>query len=138
MIWESGIETCILSCKKRSASLCSIQDTGCLRPDFRSLVTELCFCTAECRRDIILIVSLWQCHHGFLLERFKRTCYILFSLTKQSSFYVFLSIVELCFSIVLPLEVIKRQEIKASIYYYIVLGTMLSTLCVYFIFMIVL
>ena len=30
MIWENGIETCILSCKKQSASLCSIQDTGCL------------------------------------------------------------------------------------------------------------
>ena len=30
MIWENGIKTCILSCKKRSASLCSIQDTGCL------------------------------------------------------------------------------------------------------------
>ena len=30
MIWENGIEACILSCKKRSASLCSIQDTGCL------------------------------------------------------------------------------------------------------------
>ena len=30
MIWENGIETCIRSCKKRSASLCSIQDTGCL------------------------------------------------------------------------------------------------------------
>ena len=30
MIWENGIETCILSCKKRSASLCSIQDTACL------------------------------------------------------------------------------------------------------------
>ena len=30
MIWENGIETCILSCKKRSTSLCSIQDTGCL------------------------------------------------------------------------------------------------------------
>ena len=30
MIWENGIETCILSCKKRSASLGSIQDTGCL------------------------------------------------------------------------------------------------------------
>ena len=28
MIWENGIETCILSCKKRIASLCSIQDTG--------------------------------------------------------------------------------------------------------------
>ena len=26
MIWENGIETCILSCKKQSASLCSIQD----------------------------------------------------------------------------------------------------------------
>ena len=31
MIWENGIETCILSCKKRIASLGSIQDTGCLR-----------------------------------------------------------------------------------------------------------
>ena len=30
MIWENGIETCILSCKKRIASLCSIQDIGCL------------------------------------------------------------------------------------------------------------
>ena len=30
MIWENGIETCILSCKKRIASLCSIQNTGCL------------------------------------------------------------------------------------------------------------
>ena len=30
MMWENGIETCILSCKKQSASLCSIQDTGCL------------------------------------------------------------------------------------------------------------
>ena len=31
MIWENGIETCILSCKKRITSLGSIQDTGCLR-----------------------------------------------------------------------------------------------------------
>ena len=30
MIWENGTETCILSYKKRIASLCSIQDTGCL------------------------------------------------------------------------------------------------------------
>ncbi len=30
MIWENDILTCILSCKKRIASLCSIQDTGCL------------------------------------------------------------------------------------------------------------
>ena len=30
MIWENGIETCILSCKKQSASVCSIQDTGFL------------------------------------------------------------------------------------------------------------
>ena len=30
MIWEKGIETCILSCKKQIASLGSIQDTGCL------------------------------------------------------------------------------------------------------------
>ena len=30
MIWENGIETCILLCKKRTASLGSIQDTGCL------------------------------------------------------------------------------------------------------------
>ena len=30
MIWENGIETCILSCKKRIARLCSTQDTGCL------------------------------------------------------------------------------------------------------------
>ena len=28
MIWENGIETCILSCKKRITSLGSIQDTG--------------------------------------------------------------------------------------------------------------
>ena len=30
MIWENGIETCIISCKKRIISLCSMQDTGCL------------------------------------------------------------------------------------------------------------
>ena len=30
MIWENGTETYILSCKKRIASLCSMQDTGCL------------------------------------------------------------------------------------------------------------
>ena len=30
MIWENGIETCITSCKKRIASLGSMQDTGCL------------------------------------------------------------------------------------------------------------
>ena len=30
MIWENGILTCILSCKKQITSLGSIQDTGCL------------------------------------------------------------------------------------------------------------
>ena len=30
MIWENGIETCILSCKNRITSLCSMQDTACL------------------------------------------------------------------------------------------------------------
>ena len=30
MIWENGIETYILSCKKQIASLGLIQDTGCL------------------------------------------------------------------------------------------------------------
>ena len=30
MIWENGIETYILSCKKRITSLCSMQDVGCL------------------------------------------------------------------------------------------------------------
>ena len=30
MIWENGIETCILSGKKRITSLCPIQDIGCL------------------------------------------------------------------------------------------------------------
>ena len=30
MIWENGIETCTISCKKRIASPGSIQDTGCL------------------------------------------------------------------------------------------------------------
>ena len=30
MIWENGIETCILSCKKRITSLCPTQDTACL------------------------------------------------------------------------------------------------------------
>ena len=38
MIWENGIETCILSCKKRIVSLCSMQDawgwcTGMIRRD---------------------------------------------------------------------------------------------------------
>ena len=30
MIWENGIEACVLSCKKRITSLCLTQDTGCL------------------------------------------------------------------------------------------------------------
>ena len=30
MIWENGIETCIISCKKQITSLTSMQDTGCL------------------------------------------------------------------------------------------------------------
>ena len=30
MIWENGIEICILSCKNRIASLCPMQDTACL------------------------------------------------------------------------------------------------------------
>ena len=30
MIWENGIETCILSCKKRITSLGSMQGAGCL------------------------------------------------------------------------------------------------------------
>ena len=29
MIWDNGIETCIISYKKRIASLVSMQDTGC-------------------------------------------------------------------------------------------------------------
>ena len=38
MIWENVIETCILSCKKRITSLCSIQDawgwcTGMIQRD---------------------------------------------------------------------------------------------------------
>ena len=30
MIWENGIETCMLSCKNRIPSLCPMQDAGCL------------------------------------------------------------------------------------------------------------
>ena len=30
MIWENGIETCIISCKKQITSLGPMQDTGCL------------------------------------------------------------------------------------------------------------
>ena len=30
MIWENGIETCILSCKNRITNLCLMQDTACL------------------------------------------------------------------------------------------------------------
>ena len=30
MIWENGIETCIISYMKRIASPCSMHDTGCL------------------------------------------------------------------------------------------------------------
>ena len=30
MIWENGIETCIISCKNRIASLCLMQDIACL------------------------------------------------------------------------------------------------------------
>ena len=30
MIWENGIETCILSCKNQITSLCPMQDIACL------------------------------------------------------------------------------------------------------------
>ena len=30
MIWENGIETCIISCKNQITSLCPMQDTACL------------------------------------------------------------------------------------------------------------
>ena len=30
MIWENGIETCIISCEKRVASPSSMHDAGCL------------------------------------------------------------------------------------------------------------
>ena len=30
MIWGNGIETCIVSCRKRIASPCPMQDTACL------------------------------------------------------------------------------------------------------------
>ena len=30
MIWENGIETCILSCKNQITSPCLMQDTACL------------------------------------------------------------------------------------------------------------
>ena len=30
MIWETGIETCMLSCKNQIPSLCPKQDTACL------------------------------------------------------------------------------------------------------------
>ena len=42
MIWENGIETCIISCKKRITSLGSMQDTGCL---------GLVHCTGMAQRD---------------------------------------------------------------------------------------
>ena len=32
MIWENGIKTCIISCKKQIASLGLMQDAGCLGP----------------------------------------------------------------------------------------------------------
>ena len=40
MIWEKGMETCIISCKKEIASLRSMQDTG-----------SLDWCTGMTQRD---------------------------------------------------------------------------------------
>ena len=40
MIWENGIETCIISYKKQIASPGSMQDTGCW-----------CWCTGMTQRD---------------------------------------------------------------------------------------
>ena len=42
MIWENGIETCILSCKNRITSLCPMQDTACLG-----------LCTGMTQRDVV-------------------------------------------------------------------------------------
>ena len=38
MVWENGIETCILSCKNQIASLCLMQDTACLELVHRDVV----------------------------------------------------------------------------------------------------
>ena len=57
MIWKNGIKTCILSCKKRIASLCSIQDTGCLY----MIQDAWGWCTGMIQRDNMG----WEVEGGF-------------------------------------------------------------------------
>ena len=58
MIWENGIETCILSCKKRITSLGLIQDTGCLGLVHRNNA-ERCYGEGGGRG-----VRVWECMYS--------------------------------------------------------------------------
>ena len=63
MIWENDIETCILSCKNRIASLCLMQDTACLGLVHRD-DPEICYGEGGGRG-----VHVWECMYtrgGFM------------------------------------------------------------------------
>ena len=63
MIQENGIETCILSCKNRIASLCPMQDTACLELVQRD-DPERCYGEGGGRE-----VHVWECMYtrgGFM------------------------------------------------------------------------
>ena len=54
MIWENGIETCILSCKKRIASLCSMRGEHAIQDAWG-------WCTGMIQRDDME----WEMGGGF-------------------------------------------------------------------------
>ena len=69
MIWENGIETCILSCKNRITSLCPMQDTTCLGLVYGD---DLEGCCGEGGGSM---VHVWDrmCTHGGFISMYGKT-----------------------------------------------------------------
>ena len=79
MIWDNGIETCILSCKKRIASLGSIQDTGCLGLVHREMIWsgrwEGDSGLGACIHPWLIHVNAWQNQYSIVkLNKVKKNC----------------------------------------------------------------
>ena len=74
MIWENGIEACIISYKKRITSLGSMQDTGCLElvhwDDPEGWGGEGSVCGVQVGLTPVHLwlihVNVWQNHHNIV------------------------------------------------------------------------
>ena len=61
MIWENGIETCIISYVKQIASPALMHDTGCLSPEVLSCNT-LCLYSVHTKFGINIVTSRAEDH----------------------------------------------------------------------------